>query len=263
MLVAVFFIPLLLLARNAEQLRLTKRIFVGVTSVLGFCAALLLLKTSQQEQQHLRQGVFTHSKMEVERLIVEEIDEVIYQINSLSALFKASEEVSLREFTLFSESIFKEGSSVRALEWAPIVPFAQRQNFEQQARNLFQSEFNIKERSKAGQLIVAEQRSQYAPLFYIYPQLGNHLALGLDVFSNPNNILSMQKVVDSQKIIASGPLTLIQDEFAKPGILFSKAIFSQVTPSELSKDLVSIPTLSGELRLIGFVVAVVKFDDFF
>jgi CHASE1-domain containing sensor protein len=263
MLVAVFFIPLLLLARNAEQLRLTKRIFVGVTSILGFCAALLLLKTSQQEQQHLRQGVFTHSKMEVERLIVEEIDEVINQINSLSALFKASEEVSLREFTLFSESIFKEGSSVRALEWAPIVPFAQRQNFEQQATNLFQSDFNIKERSKAGQLIVAEQRSQYAPLFYIYPQLGNHLVLGLDVYSNPNNILSMQKVVDSQKIIASGPLTLIQDEFAKPGILFSKAIFSQVTPSELSKDLVSRPTLYGELRLIGFVVAVVKFDDFF
>ena len=38
MLVAVFFIPLLLLARNAEQLKLTKRLFVRFTSVLGCLA---------------------------------------------------------------------------------------------------------------------------------------------------------------------------------------------------------------------------------
>ncbi len=263
MLVAVFFIPLLLLARNAEQLRLTKRIFVAFTSILGFCATLLLLKTSQQEQQHIRQEVFTHSKMEIERLIIEEIDEVVNQINSLSALFTASDNVSLTEFTLFSESIFNKGSSVRALEWAPIIPLEQRNTFEQQATKLFQSSFKIKERSNTGQLIVAEQRSDYAPLFYIYPQLGNHRALGLDIYSNPDYILPMQNVVDSKNIMASTPITLIQDQLGKPGILFSKAIFSAAIPDNLTGNSVNKQALTEQGQLIGFVVAVVQFDRFF
>lgn len=263
MLVAVFFIPLLLLARNAEQLRLTKRVFVAFTSMLGFCATLFLLKTSQQEQQHIRQGEFSQAKMEIERLIIEEIDEVVNQVNSLSALFKANANVSLREFTLFSESIFNEGSSVRALEWAPIIPFAQRDIFEQQAEKLVQSSFQIKQRSNSGQLVAAEQRNYYAPLFYIYPQLGNHRVLGLDVYTNPEHILPMQKVVDSKNVMASGPITLLQDELANPGILFSKAIFSEGIPDNLTENTVSKLPLAEKGQLIGFVIAVVQFDQFF
>jgi hypothetical protein len=47
MLVSVFFIPLLLLLKNAEQLKLTKRVFVSFTSILGGIAILILLKTTQ------------------------------------------------------------------------------------------------------------------------------------------------------------------------------------------------------------------------
>ena len=121
MLVAVFFIPLLLLAKNAEQLKLTKRFFVSFTSVLGCLAILLLLKTSQYEQQSYREALFKQSKVDIERLILAEVTGVVNQINSLSAFFKASDYVSLSEFNLFSESIFNQNSSVRALEWAPIV----------------------------------------------------------------------------------------------------------------------------------------------
>ena len=55
---AVFFIPLLLLAKNAEQLELAKRLFVVFTSVLGALAILLLLKGTQYEQQHARKVAF-------------------------------------------------------------------------------------------------------------------------------------------------------------------------------------------------------------
>jgi len=264
MLVAVFFIPLLLLVKNAEQLKLTKRVVVGFTSVLGGFAILLLFKTSQYEQQHYRQEVFEQSTVEIERLISGELDIVANKVNSLSALFKASEHVSVTEFTLFSESIFKEHSSVRALEWAPIIPLAQRKTFEEQSSIVLQQNFQIKERLKTGGMVLAQQRSQYAPLYYIYPRHGNQAVLGLDVYTNPKHILSMQQVVESSGIVASAPITLVQDELAKPGMLFSVAIFSkpQETPAKkgLSQNKLSVLD-KGEL--LGFVVAVVQFDSFF
>ncbi|PKG86007.1 histidine kinase [Colwellia sp. 75C3] len=264
MLVAVFFIPLLLLVKNAEQLKLAKRLFVGFTSLLGGLAIFLLLKASQYEQQQYRQALFNQSKVEVERLIIEEVNSVVDNVSSLSALFKASEHVSLTEFNLFSKSIFNRDSSVRALEWAPIISFAQRASFEQQSSKILDQNFQIKELTANGDMTLAESRNQYAPLYYIYPQYGNQAALGLDVYSNPKHILSMQTVIDSEETIASAPITLVQDQLAMPGMLFSKAIFSPLEGRESSQASGQQKlSLIKEGKLLGFVVAVVQFDRFF
>jgi len=264
MLVAVLFVPLLLLVRNAEKLKLAKRIVVGFTSVLGGLAILLLLKTSQYEQQHDRQEAFEQSSLEIQRLIDTELAVVTNKINSLSALFKASEHVSAAEFSLFSKSIFKEGSSVRALEWAPIVSSISREDFEKRASAELQQKFQIKDRLKTGNLVPSQQRNHYAPLHYIYPKQDNLAVLGLDVYTNPQAILSMDKVVSSREIVASSPISLVQDQFAKAGILFSVAIFSpqqNVIASEVKGE--RKLSLHQEGKLLGFVVAVVQFEDFF
>ncbi|PKI18110.1 CHASE domain-containing protein [Colwellia sp. 12G3] len=264
MLVAVFFIPLFLLVKNAEQLKLAKRLFVGFTSLLGGLAIFLLLKTSQYEQQQYRQVLFNQSKVEIERLILAEVDSVVNNVNSLSALFKASEYVSLVEFNLFSQSIFNHDSSLRALEWAPIVPFDQREIFEKKSSEGLQKNFQIKEILSDGHMGLAQPRNQYAPLHYIYPQYGNQAALGLDVYSNPKHILSMQDIVDSEEVIASAPITLVQDELAMPGMLFGKAIFSPHTERASSNGSGQQKlSLIKKGKLLGFVVAVVQLDRFF
>jgi CHASE1-domain containing sensor protein len=264
MLVAVFFIPSLLLVKNTEQFKLTKRFFVSFTSVLAALAILLLFKASQHEQQDHRTALFEQSKVEIERLILAKVGDVVSQVHSLSALFKASEEVSLKEFNLFSESILKEDSSVRALEWAPIITFSQMKAFEQTSSLILKKKLTIKELSANGNLILAQPRVQYAPLFYIYPAYNNEVALGLDVYSNPMHILSMQDVVDSAKVIASAPITLIQDQLAKPGMLFSKAVFAPLEEIETADKPVE-NKLSGikEGKLLGFVLSVVQLDSFF
>jgi len=264
MLVAVFFIPLLLLAKNNEQFKLTKRFFVSFTSVLAAFAILLLFKASQHEQQDHRQALFEQSKVEIERLVLAKVDVVVSQVNSLSALFKASENVSLKEFNLFSESILKQDSSVRALEWAPIISFSQMKKFEQKSSLILKKNFTIKELLENGNVTLAHPRTQYAPLFYIYPEYNNQAAFGLDVYSNPKHVLSMQDVVDSKRVIASAPITLVQDKLAKPGMLFSKAVFAP--PEEIEPaDNPTENKLSGikENKLLGFVISVVQFDAFF
>ncbi|MFQ3210567.1 MAG: CHASE1-domain containing sensor protein [Colwellia sp.] len=262
MLVAIFFIPLLLLVKNTEQLKLAKRLFVGFTSLLGGLAIFLLLKAYQYEQQHYRQALFNQSKVEIERLILDEVDLVVNNISSLSALFKASKNVSLTEFNLFSKSIFNRDSSVKALQWAPIIPFSQRATFEKKSSEILQQNFQIKDLIANGEMALAQPRNQYAPLYYIYPQYGNQVALGLDVYSNPK--YTMQAVVDSENVIASAPITLVQDQLAPPSILFSKAIYSPFLGAELSQEVgqQKLPLIKKG-KLLGVVSAVVQLDSFF
>jgi len=263
-LVAVFFIPLLLMTKNAEQFTVTKRFFIGFTSILGGLAIFLLFQTFQYKQQHYNQVIFNQSKGEVERLVLAEIDTAVNEINSLAAFFKASGYVSLTEFHSFSESIFERESSVRALEWAPIVTAAQREQFERKSATVLKTNFQIKELLANDEIVRAKSRNQYAPIYYIYPQYGNQAALGLDVYSHPKHILSMQNVVGSKKVIASAPITLAQDTVSNPGMLFSKAVFSPLGDSLFTEG-PEQPKLSliKEGKLIGFVVGVVQFDQFF
>jgi len=74
----------------------------------------------------------------------------------------------------------------------------------------------------------------------------------------------MDKVTASREIIASAPITLVQDQLAKPGMLFSVAIFAP-KQSTLGNDIKAEKKLSlhQEGHLLGFVVVVVQFDGFF
>lgn len=264
MLVSVFFIPLLLLVKNAEQLKLTKRIFVSFTSILGGIAILILLKTTQNEQQHHRQEFFEQSATEIQRIIKQELDQVVDTVDSMSALFVASDSVSNKEFNEFGKNLLQKKSSIRALEWAPIVPHSGRVAFEKKQSSRLDQVFTIKERMADGTVKKAPKRQSYAPLIYLYPIDNNSAALGLNVYSNPPHVLSMQEVANNNDVVASGPISLLQDQQAQPAILFSKAIFVNDTLDKASADssMAQLPKLKQQY-LLGFVVAVAQFDKFF
>jgi len=270
---SVFFIPLFLLNKGNKQLNASKKLFVTITSTLAALAVFLLFKASYIEQSRERLDKFVQQKRTIERQIKQEISDVVSQVNSLAALFKASKAVSLAEFTLFSESILKENSSVSALEWAPVVTSVNRTVFEEQASRTLNQSFMIKERIN-GQLFVSKQEKPYfAPLYYIYPNKRNNAALGLDVFSNAKETLSMEAVTDSDGIVASAPLALVQDDFSRPGVLFSAAVLSyakmNVAPAltsglnKTAEKKLNLKQRNKTEDLKGFVIAVVQFNDFF
>ncbi|NQY86503.1 MAG: CHASE domain-containing protein [Colwellia sp.] len=247
---SVFFTPMLLLTQGRQQLSLPKRTFIIIASTLAFVAIGLLIKISQNVQQHQRQDTFHQIKNNVLQGIQKEIDITIDEINSLSAFFKASKDVDLPRFNLFTQQIFKTKSSVRVLEWAPITRHKDRVSFEKQ-HNI------IIEKGAKGVTQKAGNRSRYAPIRYIYPYLGNESILGLDVLTNPNGVISMANVISSKHVIASAPINLIQDSHANLGVLFVSAVFSGST------DLLTNIERGSSDTLLGFVIAVVQFKNFF
>lgn len=246
---AIFFTPLLLLTQKRQQLTASKRFFIIFVSSLAFVAIGLLFKISQNVQLHNRYDMFEQVKTNIRQTIKQDVFLVTDKLNSLSAFIKTSEDVNLTGFNLFAEQIFQENSSIRALEWAPMVKHAQRDDFEEQA-------VHILERSYTGKLQLAKERETYAPIRYVYPSIGNQAVLGFDVFTNPTDVISMADVISSEKPIASAPINLIQDDHSNPGILFISSVHVAGTQQ-------NAPIINSQENLLGFVVAVVQFENFF
>lgn len=247
---SIFITPILLLTKGQQKLNLPKRTFIIIASLLAFTAIALLFKISQNVQQHERQDAFDQVKNKVVQQIQKEIDITMEELNSLLALFKASKDVSQQQFNVFAKQIYKTNSNVRVLEWAPITNHKDRDSFERH-NNI------ILEQSVSGVVHRAANRKRYAPIQYIYPYLGNEPILGLDVLTNSNSIISMDNVIKSKNITASAPINLIQDNHANLGVLFITAVFSDsmsIKPDE------SKANTDG---LLGFVIAVVQFNEFF
>ena len=252
---SIFFTPLLLLSQGRHQLNTSKRLFIILASLLAAVTIGLLFNISQNVQQHQRQDTFKQVKKSLLQKIQQEIAYTIDQVDSLSALFKARNKVNKNEFEVFSQQIMqKKTSSVRVLEWAPLINHENRIRFENEISN-------INEKNLVGELQKASVRSHYAPIQYIYPSLNNRQVLGLDVLTNSEHIIDMASVINDGKTVASAPISLVQDDHTNLGVLFISAIYSTLDNSEVI--IIDSAEQNQVENLLGFVVAVVQFERFF
>ena len=137
---------------------------------------------------------------------------------SLIALFRSSNFVSREEFRIFTESIIRNQSFIKALEWVPRVPHAKRQEYEEKARSDGLRGFQFSERSQAGKMIRAEIRESYYPVYYVYPMEGNKAALGFDLSSNSTRRKTLIRSLESGNVMSSSHITLVQED--KSGVGF-------------------------------------------
>lgn len=247
---AIFITPILLLTKGQQQINLPKRTFIILASLFAFVVFGSLFKISQNVQQHERQDAFKKVKTKVIQKIQKEIDITITELNSLLAFFKVSNDVNRQQFDIFAKQIFQAKSNVRVLEWAPITYHKDRDLFERENNTIL-------EQSISGIVQKAEDRSRYAPIRYVYPYQGNESIIGLDILTNPNTIISIDNVINSKNIIASAPINLIQDNHENLGALFVAAVFSD------SIDIKTNKVEESSDGLLGFVIAVVQFDELF
>jgi CHASE1-domain containing sensor protein len=90
-----------------------------------------LIWNKQKNQWH----VGFQNKVQIMNLaILSKIDLNEKISESLIALFRSSNFVSLEEFRIFAESIIRNQNYIQALEWVPKVPHVKRQEYEEKAR---------------------------------------------------------------------------------------------------------------------------------
>lgn len=218
---------------------------------LGIGASIVASVLTRAHDAKLAQARFERNAVNIAASFAKDLDRYTDSLYALRSFFDASEQVTRDDFRIFGEGVIKGMGGIQALEWAPRVTLAERARFERQARREGLSDFQFTERDAAGRMIPAATRSEYFPVYYVEPLLGNESALGHDPLV-PARIAAFEEARDTGEAVASEQFALIQDAESQPGI----AIFLPVYRGGL-------PDTVAERRelLLGFVEGVFRVGD--
>ncbi len=176
-----------------------------------------------------------------------ELDLSIEVLSGVKGLYDASEFITRKEFQLFTKSKFAKYKNIQALEWIPRVTIEQRAEYEALARKDGFPNFSITERQQQGQMVIAAERKEYFPVFYMEPYVGNEAALGFDLASDSQRLATLMKSCATGKTLATPRITLVQENKKQFGFL----VFIPVYKTEI--EICS--------NLAGFVLGVYRIKD--
>ena len=173
-------------------------------------------------------------------------------LRSLAILFNGETVPELKQFSREAKKILTRHSDIQALEWIPRILDSEREKYEAKQRQEF-PEFEITERKKQGHMVTAGKRKVYFPVYYVEPLIGNEVAFGFDLSSNPIRRKALEKSTDTATPQASASITLVQEHAKQKGFLAFLPIYNGI-PSTVNKR---------RENLKGFILGVYRIGDIF
>lgn len=256
-LVAIFVTPLLFFTQSRQKLELSKRLYISLVSVLICIAVTLLFKVSEQQHQYQRGESFNKHKNQILTELKQEISEISNQLRTVTALFKSSEFVSAQEFNSFSNNLFHQSLSIRALEWVPVVSLENKSIFEDIATDQLKKKYLMVERTAKGEVRKVAERPLYTPIYYVFPQ-GNDDSFGYDLFTHEAQRLVMNMAAKLTLPVATPPQEIVESDFYQPKM----RVFYPLYSTDIKQSFGRYQTeLNNDIT--GFVVAQVQFSQFF
>jgi len=200
--------------------------------------------------------IFSEFQKEVNEraaLLYREVSINFEVLRSLSIMFEGGKVPDSRKFESVAKHILERHSDIQALEWIPRIMHPERTAYELRRRQEF-PEFEITERKKQGQMVPAEKRQEYFPVYYVEPYAGNEAALGFDLASNITRLETLEKARTNGKPLATASITLVQEQENQKGFLAFLPIFKEISKTPLS---------DSHDRLKGFILGVYRIGDIF
>jgi signal transduction histidine kinase/DNA-binding response OmpR family regulator/CHASE1-domain containing sensor protein len=146
--------------------------------------------------------------------------------------------------------LIKRDSSIKALEWIPVVPADQKARIESAARAEGFKDFKFVERSKNGDLVEVGKRVVYYPVFFVEPMQGNESVFGFDLGSSPDRRKALDVARDTGQIATSETIRLVQN--GQAAVLLFAPVYIK-----------GMPTNTIELRrknIAGFALGVFEVE---
>lgn len=236
-----------------DNMRQSSPIPIMSVVLIGIAISFLLFWKVSNDEKTLEAADFEREAETISAAIVERVENHIDVLKALNGLYVASIQVEREEFHDFVEVVGKRYSGIQALEWIPIVYAEEREAIEQQAQiNAFPT-FEITERTPEGNIVRAEERSQYFPVYFVEPYLGNENALGFDLGSNQVRLEALNLASESGDTIATARITLVQETGDQYGFLMFIPVYE--------KEKSVAPPLERYANLKGFVLSVFRIGD--
>jgi PAS domain S-box-containing protein len=199
-------------------------IIVGVIGVAASISAFMIesnIKISAVEKE-----LIYESKEKV-KVISKNIDLNLQILDAVKALYNASNYVSRQEFNAFVTPLLSNYKNLKAIEWVPYITHEQRPAYEQRARTDGLIDFTLTEIDATGNMVLANERDSYLPVYYIEPLEGNEKAMGLDNAANKERLNTINQAISSGDKIATGKINLVQAVGDSADVLVFNAVYDQ------------------------------------
>ncbi len=222
-----------------------------LTLLIGLSLSLLMsrLAANWEHQQILSE--FTQNAQDRTTAIERILKHKLHVLQNLDAFFQANAAVSHQQFHTFAQVFTESRPGVQSLEWIPYVLAEQRLSYEQRGQAEiphYLPDFQFQEMGDEGQLVVAGERAEYFPIFYVEPLDGNESTLGFDVGADANLLYLLKEARDSGNMLAVSHMVLGPDPGGQHGMLVFRPIYAVEQPRH------SVTQRRAALR--GFVLGV-------
>ena len=223
--------------------------------VFGLILSLIVYKLTYDNQEEYWKTEF-HSQVQKNLINLEGklgLNEEI--LTNILLFYGSSKEVNREEFKKFVSRTLRRNDFIQALEWIPRISAKNRDLIEKRVQREGLISFQFTERQKQGSMVPAGVRSEYYPVLFVEPFVGNEKAIGFDLASNPIRLRALNKSRDSGKIMATNKIMLVQEEESQAGVL----VYAPFYGTKM------IPETIAERRenLKGFVLGVYRLGKMF
>jgi len=238
-------------------LRRKPAFWVALAGVLlaGTALALAGAYTVWKEQRDEVAAAFLEEAQSRYAVVARETEAQMDLLAAAQALYAASHKVEREEFQAFAGMVLRQAPVMRALEWIPRVPAAEREACEQGARREGLRDFQITERDPQAKLVRAGVRQEYFPVLFVEPYKGNEAALGFDLASDPVRRDALELALQTGKLQATARVKLVQEPAHEWGCL----VFAPVCRRHEAGGLPA--STAGDC--LGFVSGVIRMKDMF
>jgi CHASE1-domain containing sensor protein len=174
------------------------------------------------------------------------LEEHVLMLEEVQRAFRGHSTVTRLDFRSLAQPLLQRFPTLQAVEWAPLVPAAQRPAFEAEQRTEMPS-FQIREASTSGPPSLAAARLQYYPVTYIEPLEGNQEAVGLDLADNGDRGSALAAAIRTGQAVATAPIQLVQEHAAQASLLLILPVASGASGPGVVLTVVRIDTLIESL----------------
>lgn len=231
----MFFCPLtIVILRLIAQRQLPLDIGYVVASMVMFFLVALVFAMSRATHDEKVQAMLSDKASQVINYIKGQLEITESQLFTLRALFQSNEDVSHKKFNLFTNDFFIRNYSLRAIEWIPVVTKSNFDTVIEAAKKDGLDEFKFKN-IDGSQVNKESNLEPIYPVYYINPLEPNLAALGLNLASEPMRKQTLINALSADRVVASFPIDLVQEDEQYPGILLLLRVAS--TGDENSKAL--------------------------
>ncbi|QUM77132.1 diguanylate cyclase [Moritella sp. 24] len=173
-------------------------------------------------------------------------------LRSLAILFNGDNIPDHARFQLEAKQILSRHDDIKALEWIPRVKHADREPFITKNQKNYPG-YQFRERNEQGEMIDAKERLEYFPVAFVAPLAGNETAVGFDIASTYDRLVTLKKSRDTGMELATSSIVLVQDSDGSKGFLAFLPVYRGDSSTVEAR----------QKNLLGFVLGVYCIKDIF